>query len=345
MTDPSNLPAEAAAINKVTSPHVHTFAVDAAANIVAHDQRITALEIEVAKLTQPPPPPPPPVAASTIAHVPSAWDTWPKGAVRTDWNVAAVVAQAKAQTLFSSSVAAADATPSTPVVPVMVTVETPRTLQVAIPAGTRRGSSLDHSLTVYDATRGLQTDLWEANGPPVTSADGAAQFAAGSVTYGADAALLPLRCGLILPSDLYPANLGGPGPTHPLVFAISDAGTGPGVYPSTTQYGGKTAGLPPFGARLGFPAGTTWPAMDKLSDYVCRCLADPMGGMFLRDLGTGGTLTIYGLDAINQGGAATWAAAGVTLQENATLSPPLYYAVLSPLIPWDKLEAYNPPTP
>ena len=164
------------------------------------------------------------------------------------------------------------------------------------------------------------------------------QFAAGSVTDGADAALLPLRCGLILPSDIG-------GATHPLVFAISDAGTGPGVYPSTTQYGGKTAGLPPFGARLGFSAGTTWPAMDLLSDYVCRCLADPYGGMFLRDLGTGGSLTIYGLDAINQGGAATWAAAGVTLQANATMSPPLYYAVLSPLIPWDKLEAYEPPTP
>ena len=39
------------------------------------------------------------------------------------------------------------------------------------------------------------------------------------------------------------------------------------------------------------------------------------------------------------------AAAGVTVQANATLTPSLWFAVLSPAIPWDKLEAYNPPTP
>ena len=289
----------------------------------------------------PPPPPPPPPALGTITHVASPWDNWPKAKTRADWNLAPVIAQAKHQTLLSASVAAADAAIGTPV------VTGPfggRTLHVPVPPGTTHGGSYDQHLTIYDPVFALETDMWQANGPPVTSAQGCAQFPAGAASEdngNSNAAMLPLRRGLILPSDVAGAVI------HPLVFAIDVAGSGAPVYPSATDpaYAGKGAGLPPWGARLGFPAGTTWPKLDALSDYVCRCLADPHGGMFLRDLGTGGSLTIYGLDAINQGGAATWAAAGVTLQPNATLTPPLYYAVLSPLIPWDKLEAYDPPTP
>jgi hypothetical protein len=294
------------------------------------DGAVTATSSPTNVIQDPGSPPPPPPGG--------AW-AWDATAATPRANSAAMasgpVASAVSHTLFAASVAMVEASGSLRTITIAGTP-----YQIALPSTVQPGHSTDRHLTVRDTGRSLEADMWQYT-PSLGKANGGGQFTLGLVSEprpgNADAARFPLRRGVVTPDDV--AN----DVRHPLVFSIAQSKihTGAGVYPADTDFGGTGGGdTPPFGAWFRLPPATVVPSMDVLSTYICHCLIDY--GMFLRDIGS--DLTIYGLDAVNQGGTQhDWAAAGVTLVQSST--PGLWYQYLSGSIPWATLEALEPPTP
>ena len=338
MTDPSKLTAEAAAINRVTSPHVHTFAVDAAANIVAHDQRLAALEIEVAKLTQPVPPPP----------VSSVW-AWDATKATVDPQSAAKVAAFQTYAIgtgvyFVAGCAHADAPTGTPFYSIPMQ-EAGKSMSCPVPLGTRPGCTADASLTVRYAT-GVAYDFgnasYNAGTRMISGAFGIATVQPGAVDEdgpnSANAAGFPLAAGLVTPDDVRAGVI-----AHPLTMAIPNVGAAPNPYPARPGSAGYTGntGLP-LGTWLRVnPASSSDPTLTAFELMLRR--AAGRYGVFVRDINPS-DVSINGADQVNQGGnAVDWPAVGVTLPIPTRGGMP-YALKLNPAT-FAGLQVLQPPTP
>lgn len=240
------------------------------------------------------------------------------------------------------SVAIADAAPGTPFYNIP-TGEAINPVSCPIPNGTRPGRTFDEALTVR--CNDIDYDFGNAT---YDSGSGLISYAFGITAQSKDAiyepgpnsgnaARFPLRQGLITPADVLSGVI-----DHPLVFSIDNTGSGVGVYPANTIYGGPAAGHIPYGSWIRLDpafnvAASGLPAFDKMV-----CIALQQYGAFLRDINT--DFSFYATDQINQGGnAADWAAAGLTMTEFISGYP--YAIALDGAFPWSSLQLLQPPTP
>ena len=208
---------------------------------------------------------------------------------------------------------------------------------VYIPAGTLPGWSNDHHLTILDPVRGRTTDLGGV------SVSGSSYTAVGGVSFpygaaqepapgNANAARFPLLAGLVTPQEIAAGVI-----SHSLVCSANNLGPAPCPYPANTSVGYKDTGHCTLGTWLSLPAtAQLGEGANTLESLLFAALQSY--GMFIRD--TGSTLSIRGLDTVNQGGIADWHAQGILL--NAAYANSI---ALTSAIPWASLQVLEPPTP
>lgn len=260
--------------------------------------------------------------------------------------IATLLSTGGPQAYFLAEVAVAVRTASTPVY-TLSTVGKPGALDatIRVPTGTLPGLDNDHHLTIIDHVQGRVHDFWHttASGGKLTGWAAGCSFPIGATNEpfpvpgkshtSSNAACFPLSVGAVSAAEVAAGVI-----PHALHFSCNRPGPAPNPYPAAP----KSAGYPnPGHAPLGSwfrmsPTAQLPAAASKLERVLFAALQ--RYGMFLRDQGS--TLAISGSDIGGGGqGNHAWAAAGVTLDPSrGNVAPRLTH------LPWDHLQALEPPT-
>lgn len=202
---------------------------------------------------------------------------------------------------------------------------------VPIPAGTRTDPSPDGHLAVWDPVTRREWDFWISGCPSACSqAGGGGSFSTATlqpwVSYGANAADIPLLAGIVHPEEIKAGRI-----DHPLIFGSPNVGVGH-VCPAAHSDGRNADGR---ALREG-----TLLQLDPALDVDALALpgwqktiarAMQRYGMYLTD--GGGSLSIGGENPINRGDL--WAEVGLLGDS----------VLFDSSFPWARMRVLAPPQP